>query len=627
MASPSECKYMTHIGLTEVSLVKSLIFNRLRANALIDADGSVDEFYFHVVRVGWSEDNELTKFGVTGDDNPEVMTDMQKFRVLKECTFDFDGHLLPRIVMVHHTENREAAPRDGNVYPPLGSFSQRGLVMDLTTGEILCPGNSQIQFVERLADFEDIALDAIEDPVVQIPIEGATVNVFYEPSLDTVFLGTGRRVMTLRKVFRRGGSLWNFYGRGESGEDGGRSRIHRSVMMALYTGAVTRGDIEAAIPENPSFEEIHTAIVETFFRDTPNVVITGILSGREFVTQSRSMGVEDTSHVAFTLTGLSSRTFDPETGRTHWADTRLGAFTAILSAVSLPVSKFIVSVSPTEYYNSVASPSVLFAEDLILSQTISDNGRRNIFYYKCPASSFRHAVVCGSGEREFDAVRKYFPKHRIRRSPNALTIRERVHQVITLAVAEKDCSFPFMHDIMIGFAARQLGCVIAHEVSHRLASKIPQTEASVWMDVAYPLSYFLGEKSSRTLSCQSNERVCRALLNLYACASPVLGEPIIEAIAEYFYLRYRVASTACLPEEAFNLHVEAYKNSRKDARKDDNRVVTGDTPIEIYKVTQIRKHAEQRGDRRPMAMRYNVARSVARLRITDLFFMRPLVTF
>jgi hypothetical protein len=155
-----EAKYEAIFGAHLYSVIKSHIAVILRKNSF---PVSYEDFVFRVVLTKTTEREEDVELDIVRDgvvdekETEELRVGMQRDMIMGECVVEHDGQCIPRLVFVQYAQDYSIKPEFGNMYAPVSSsFEQRGMVIDLETGEVLCPGISWVKTVDDIQVFEDI---------------------------------------------------------------------------------------------------------------------------------------------------------------------------------------------------------------------------------------------------------------------------------------------------------------------------------------------------------------------------------------------------------------------------------------------------------------------------------------
>lgn len=639
-----DSKHETVFGPHLHSLIKSHILNILRKN---NYSVEYDDFVYKVVRSHWDETSEDTKFGVEDPEtNEEVHLDMQRERILKECTVEFDGENFPRLVAVQYAQDYSRVPASGNMYPPVGNFQQKGMVIDLGSLEILNPGMSWIKNVEDIQTFDDIYTDGHYSSTVQVPVEGATVSVFIDPVDGQIYFATGHRVLSLRKVFLHNrGSRWNFFGKDLQISSGGIFSVGKTARGFNIHGAALECMVNACIDykgidDLPQGDEalldwIEKLIKKEVFMVSENLVLVGLVSGKSFAGQSQTLTEEDLEFTTFTPTSYLLRQFNHQTQQTFWSQDLEMAVTHweeldnIFSSYALNIEKFMIDGLPSDYYSSASSSASIWLtdsnsknigllnrkEDLLLIQEIQENGLRGVYRYTTKQTDFREDVLRGFGQ-ELEEIKAFFPRHRARTNPTPANIHERVQQVITLSIAGKNVYTFQQIDLLGSVGAKAFG----ERVSDETAKLCGKDLFDHWKDIAFPISDFsiqtseLGWKTvPRMLVSPINRSLCNSLTVLYACASESLQDRIVESVARFFHDRALVAATAFLPHHAYTKIENRYFGDFPQA--DDS----GRTPAGIHKLRMLRSLSANTASH--SSRKYKIAGLISKNTALDIAFM------
>jgi len=637
-----EAKYEAVFGAHLYSVIKSRIAVILRKNGFSVA---YEDFVFRVVLTKTSEHEEDVEFDIVSEgvvdeeESAALALGMQRNVVMGECQVEFDGQLIPRLVVVQYAQDRTIVPEVGNLYAPVSSsFEQRGMVMDLESGEVLCPGISWVKTVDDIQVFEDIYSDELHRPRLQIPVEGANVTFFQDPKDGNIYICTGHRVMRIDDIIRFGGSKWNFYGKGFQGESSGvlqfdhGSRyldIHLAAVECIGNAALEVLGVTEIGDKSQIADLLYTSVHKVFFEKSANLVITGILTGKAFAGRSMTLTEEDLEQITFTPTAYLERNFW-ESGRTQWvqeADEKLEKWAAldrVFSSVCLDVTRFEIIVKPSEYYKTY-SPVVWMnhplsnKEDLLIIQHFRENGSRGVYRFRTPETIFRDSVLRGT-PAELEEVKDLFPKHRARSYATPATIRERVHQIITLSIVGKQ-EYAFQSiDVLGSLGAKIFGGYVRTAVSSLVSSSLLEH----WMDIAFPVSDFAIKTSEldkvnipRMLNSPVNRKVCNGLSVLYACASDCIRPKIIEATADFFASRVRVAAVAFLPASAFSKAESEYMKTHPAKE--------GHLPVGVHKLRNLRTFPDTPAS--AAQRKYKLAGRLTRNTVLDIQFMDSVASF
>lgn len=653
-----ESKYETVLGVHSYSLVKSLISNILQNNGY---EVSYGDFVFKVVRSLWNEETENTKFGIVDsegvldeEETKVIALEMQKERVNRECVFEYGGQMIPRIVSVQYAFDYTNPPTSGNMYSPVSPhFGQRGMVINLETKEVLCPGMSWISVVDDLDTFDEIYKDVMHRPYLQIPVEGANVNIFRDNADGKLYIGTGHNVMTFEKILYGGGSVWNFYGKDFGSSSGGVIRfehskrnfdIHLAALECVANVAleylVSLGRTDISSNQTNATEFVTKIVNEAIFDKNPNLVINGILTGMSFAGRSKTLSEEDLEFVTFTPTAYLERSFSSEHGKTIWdqeGDERLDLWSSLdrmFSKFSLDINKFSFDrgMIPSDYYvvnkrdnvwstltNDDFLDLISDKEDLLLIQFVRENGSRGMFRYKTPQTEFRDDVLRGVGA-ELEEIKRFFPKCRSRNYATPNTIRERVHQIITLTIAGQNRYTFQTIDVLGSRGSKDLGDQIKMALSQILSEEMNRH----WSDIAFPISDFYIETQDlertsvpRKLSSPVNRAVCNSIAVLYACASEVLRPVIVKTIAQFFASRASIAALSFLPEHAYKKIESRFMESVRETFPSD-RLHAG-----VHKLRQLRENSSKTPNN--ASRKYKIAGLLSKKTALDIMFMSAVV--
>lgn len=641
-------KHENVLGSHVHSLIKSIVLNILRNNEYVV---EYDDFVYKVIRARSEEEVSDMKFGVCDEkENELVQLEMQRERILRECVVDANGEKIPRLVGIQYSQDYSKQPVYGNMYPPVGNFRQKGMVIDLETEEILNAGMSWVNVVNDIQVMDDLVKDEYHRPMVELPIEGATVSVFYNANDDNIYFCTGHRALTIKKIFLHNrGSQWNFYGRGSEIYSGGVFSIGQSsknfnIHAAALECVANSAFFQASIEELPETEMELLAMIEStvkkvFFSDYPNLVISGIVSGKSFAGQSRTMSKKDLEFTTFTPTSFLLRHYNPETRKTTWVQEpdELEHVWNWLSIQFCPFAldgnKFRIDVLPSEYYSMVSDSSLIWAtdanredlrliggfEDILVVEEIRSNGSRGVYRYCSEQTEFRENVLRGV-EEELEEIRTFFPKHRARANPTPANIHERVHQVITLSIAGKSRYSFQMIDVLGSEGAKRFGELVSDEVEKLCGKQL----FDHWADIAFPLSDFSIQTSEvgirkvpRMLSSPTNRNLCNSLAVLFACASEALQDQIVHTVAEYFQLRATVASTAFLPHHAYAKIENRYFGEFPQV--DSN----GRIPTGVHKLRMLRSNSASAVSN--SSRKYKIAGLISKNTVLDVIFMSSVI--
>jgi hypothetical protein len=628
--------------------VLSRIYNVLLNNGLLDPSDTYESFEYKVIRANWTPEDEAMKFEVLTDAENNILPESEEERnrvyqhlLSKEC---FKGDI-PRLVLVNYAEKRDAKLSPGNnQYPPLKNFSQKGMVINLETQEVLCPGTTWMSTVTRPEEARTLAADTIVGFRVQRPIEGASVSMFYYPEGKEIFIGTNKRVLKISKIISGGGSRWNFYGSGavenSSGlfplisEDQLRFDIHRGALSVFLNIALDHLGISGFECDDPA-EFVTKVLHDVFFAGNENLVYNGILSGRPFASQSKTMDDSDYEDLTFTLNSVAKRTFQTESHSTIWEEAVYKTVNGVvypsevceslaesLDKFSLNISKFEVDPDSLFSKNGVNlwnAPELEDSEDVLFINDISPNGQRGIIRYQAPETRFREYVIRGGSEGEFHEIAEFFPRHRNRKFPTPANIRERVQQVITLST-QGSGYYAFQHVPVLGTPGSRILKSLVSERMKELMNEKLFAASRHWEDIAYPLSQFdlaPGQESTnhRFFQSEKNRKVCNGLAVLYACVSNGLKNVVVDEIARYFISRMLVAMTAFLPTHALNSMESSFLHHI--SFEGDN------LPIGVHKIRLIRPEPTLNNSQR----KYRIAHSISHLTYLDIHFAMGFLNF
>lgn len=626
---------------------QTLIFDILASNGFLHQSDTVDCFEYKVIRLNWSQEDETFKFvalvDAEGNELPESEEAHEQYRqhlLAKEC---FKPEV-PRLVLVNYAENREAplSPAN-NMYPPIGYFSQRGMVINLEKREVLYPGSSWINLIVNPMDLVVLGSDTWLGSHIQRPIEGATVSMFYHPEGDEIFLGTNRRVLKLSKIISGGGSRWNFYGSGAvetenensivplSSPDQLKFDIHRGALHILVDIAMEHMGIANfhCYTEDQIIEFTKMCLKTTFFPPgKENLVYGGIVSGKPFANQSQTMHVEDYDTLSFTLNSLAERTFSPETMLTTWVDVMSSnkELVALFKGHSLDISKFeteVADVLKMDVGNNEWNCKQLHpSEDALVIYDMQTNGHRRIVKYQAEESRFREYVIRGGSEEELAEIKAFFPRHRNRKFPTPSNIRERVQQIITLANHGKN-DYAFLGVDVLGTpGSQQFGQKIADRTVELMDPSLFELSYH-WKDIAYPISEFNlptvplpNTTSHKMFRNERNRRVCNGLAVLYASVSDGLKWVVVDEVARYFVARMMIASVAFLPAKVFQTMVRSFVSASGFQGEG--------SPIGVHKMTtRVIPDPNLTNSQR----KYRIADNVSKLSFLDVNFIMGFINY
>lgn len=625
---------------------QALIFDILASNGFLQQSDTVDCFEYKVIRLTWSQEDEKFKFvalvDTEGNELPESEEAREQYRqhlLAKEC-FRAD---VPRLVLVNYAENRDAqlSPAN-NMYPPIGNFSQRGMVINLEKREILYAGSSWINLIVNPLDLVVLGSDTWLGSHIQRPIEGATVSMFYYPEGDEIFIGTNRRVLKLSKIISGGGSRWNFYGHGAvesenensivplSSNDQLKFDIHRGALHILVDIAMEEmGFANFHCDTEEQIIEFTKMCLKTVFfpPGKQNLVYSGIVSGKPFANQSQTMQAEDYNTLSFTLNSLVERTFNPESLTTTWNDAMRSNkdLVNLFKEYSLDISKFEIEVADVLKSdvgnNEWNCPHLHPSEDALVIYDMQTNGHRRIVKYQAPESRFREFVIRGGSEEELSEIKAFFPRHRNRKFPTPSNIRERVQQVITLANHGKT-EYAFQSVDVLGTPGSvKFGQSIKERMIELMDPSLFEL-AYHWNDVAYSISEFSLSNSAANPSCQKmfrserNRRVWNGLAVLYASVSDGLKWVVVDEVARYFIARMMIASVAFLPSKVFQTMVRSFVSATGFQGEG--------LPIGVHKMTtRVIPDPNLTNSQR----KYKIADNVSKLSFLDVNFIMGFINY
>lgn len=629
-----EHQYMQTIGEPLFVDFKKAIAEQLVLNKFM-RDPVTEFFNVKIIKTRWCPDDDLTKF----EEPASEVQNMKEYRLMKEFT------PAPRLILVEFRENRDSNPIIGNIFPPMGDFQQRGLVMDISSGEILHPG---VTFIENAdpSDIELIASDPFFKPTLQKPIEGANVTFFLDKTDNSVYISTNRRALKFSKVFHLKGSKWNFYGKSSEEENhdsfsmmNREFNIHGMAMEVLINAVINHVDHE--IPSNVSSlcNHLENLVRSVIFGTDPNIVISGIISYKSFASQSKTIDKEDQMRITFTPTLVARRSYNNETTVTSWEQIQnTNIADVIFGDYSLPLDKFIINCSVAEYCAQIEAqhpatdPLLLPIEDLILTLEMEPNGRRRILRTISNQTRFRERVINGSDPEEKNYITSLFPKHRNRNFTNPLNIKERVHQIYSLVtkITERSFAFDILNLIGSDYAVN-----LANSISTHMLLKI-STDDNLsniykhWVDIAFPIADFWGEsnvdnynpnrnETSRIMKDPTNQRLCNAFTILYACASDTLRSAIVDAISEIWIWRLQVAYLGFLPERAYqNLERVFFSN-----KPDSGNTLMEKLPISVHKMRILRNTSSLNNPSNGVR-KYRLAGMISKSSFLDISFMHAI---
>jgi hypothetical protein len=629
--------------------VLSLIYNVLLNNGMLDPSDTYESFNYKVIRANWTPEDEHLKFECLVDAENNVLPEseeeiqrVQEHLLSKECFTTG----IPRLVLVNYAEDQTVKLSPGNnQYPPLNYFSQKGMVIDLETSEVLCPGTTWMSTVTDYKEIKVLATDSLIGVRVQRPIEGASVSMFYYPAGKEIFIGTNKRVLKVSKIIAGGGSRWNFYGSGAvennssmfalTSPDQLKFDIHRGALSMFLNVALDHLGIAGFECKSNIVEFVTKVLYDVFFAGNENLVYGGILSGRPFANQSKTMEDSDYDDLTLTLNSVSQRTFQPQTETTLWDEEVYETVDGVVyrsevcKSLSQSLNKFSLDLSKFEVdpqalvrgssLNPWETPELSDSEDVLFIYDLSHNGQRQIVRYQSPESKFRDFVIRGGSDEEFDEICDFFPRHRNRKFPTPSNIRERVQQVITLST-QGTGHYAFQHVDVLGTAGASELQELVRARMHNLMDARLLDASRHWEDVAYPLSQFSmkpGQQAHthRYFRSEKNRKVCNGLAVLYACVSEGLKKVVVDEIARYFISRMLIAMTAFLPLRALGSMENSFIHTSG---------FTGENlPIGVHKIRMICPEPSLSNSQR----KYRIAESVANLTYLDIRFAMGFVNF
>lgn len=633
------------------SKISKILVNNGFVKDFINVQSSFD---YKVIRGKWTPEDDQFKFSHLTDavnDTPleESETERNEYKNHLLNKENISGTHIPRIVLVNYVEDEGYVPdyfTANNVKPPVGDFDQKGMVINLETEEVLNVGNSWINTLRNREDLEalKVNIEVNNNGVVQKPIEGASVSIFYSPSIDEIFIGTNKRVLKISKILLGGGSRWNFYGVGAT-EDNYMSTkfdIHRSVLMILMDIAMQQMSMTSFKSETDTeYASFVNMIVKSVFfpEGNENVVYSGILSGKPFAGQSRSMTDEDYDSVSLTVNNISRRVFNKDTMKTIWKNTTSDrGLYKLFEEYSLDMNKFkeeAVNGVSNDNWNCFLSDS---DEDILIIEDMEYNGKRRITKYQPMHSIFRDMIIRGGSDEELKTIQQLIPLHRNRKFVTAANIRERVQQVVSLCT-RTTTKFTFDSIYVLGSEGsinmyRALKTRISDLVDDSLGNMIHN-----WEDVAYPLSRFLiNDPASKKevliqhgieenlhykiLDNPVNDRLCNALAVLYASVSQGLKEVVIDEISRYFVSRAYISMAAFLPENVQTVMERSYIQAIQDDPYYSN-YKNNALPIGVHKLRKITPFRNMK----PSQRKYKIGELVTELSYPDIKFIMNYVNY
>lgn len=572
----------------------------------------------------------------------EMRVEMKQWKVARE--FNRAGGL-PKIVMVEFEENRDQ-PIIGNMYPPSGEFSQRGMILNLDSGEVLNPGVSFINNVDE-DTFISVSSDPTNDPVVQKPIEGASVSLFMDMADDTVYIATNRLCLKFSRVLDSKGSRWNFYGSttDEPQSDAfinsksRNSNIHAMALDVFVRIAMEKNDVDfSSCTDLPT--TLENLIKKTFFETKPRLFVNGIVSYKSFASQSRTINEDDQMDITFTPSALCTRFFSSDSPATTWEMVHDQEVWDMLEAFSLDRSKFELESTPSEHIVKIIKENpdtdflLLPVEDYLMVCSPERNGRRRMFRCMSKQSMFRHSVIFGNAV-EHERVRELIPKHRNRKFAEPVNIRERVQQIVSLVTksagsADKGYSFDTVQVLGTKEAIALGGRINLTLAFSNINNGHYSETLSHWRDIAFPLGeYRVGREETRETDLsgycvdaqerrrmfinKTDRRLCNAFALLYICCSETLRTPLVNAISEIYVWRLKTAYLAFLPQRAYEEYERSYikENPSLDAEK---------LPVAVHKMRCLRQGIPVNFNH--SARKYKIADMVSHSSYMDLSFTK-----
>jgi hypothetical protein len=566
----------------------------------------------------------------------EMRIQMKQWKIDREYVREAK---LPKIVMVEFQENRDQ-PIIGNMYPPAGEFSQRGMVLNLDSGEVLNPGVSFINNVDE-ETFLTISSDPALDSVVQKPIEGASVTLFMDEGI--VYISTNRLCLKFSRVLDMKGSRWNFYGSSSEethsdtiiADKSRNSNIHAMALDVFVRIAMEKNDVDlGSCTDLPN--TLENLVKKTFFESNPRLLVNGIVSYRSFASQSRSMCEEDQMDITFTPSAICTRFFSEGSPVTAWEMVHEEELWDLFETFALDRSKFEIDCTPSEHIrraiesNPGVNPLLLPIEDFLMVCAPERNGRRKMFRCMSQQSVFRHSVIFGS-PAEHERIRELIPKHRNRKFAEPVNIRERVHQIVSLVTkSTQDYSFDSIQ-VLGSKEAIALGRGINLALAFANINNDHYSETLAhWRDIAFPIGeYWVRSEETREQDLsgycadsqerrrmfinRTDRRLCNALALLYTCCSETLRTPLVNAVSEIYVWRLKTAYLAFLPPRVFEEFENRYIK--------ENPLLTSDKlPVAIHKMRCLRQGIPPNLSH--SARKYKIADMVSHSSFMDLSFTK-----
>lgn len=582
-----------------------------------------------------------SKMEIMQEVTDEMRTDMKQWKIDREFVRETK---LPKIVMVRFEENRDH-PIIGNMYPPAGEFSQRGMVLNLDSGEVL---NSGVSFINNVDEetFLSLSSDPSLDAVVQKPIEGASVNLFMDPSDETVYISTNCLCLKFSRVLDMKGSRWNFYGSSTEESqttdaiitDKSRdSNIHAMALDVFVRIAMEKNDVNlGSCTDLP--KTLESLVKKTFFETTPRLFVNGIVSYKSFASQSRTLIEGDQTEITFTPSSLCTRFFSDASPVTTWETVHDQEMWELFETFALDQSKFKIDCTPSEHLKKVmeqnpnVDPLLLPIEDFLMVCSPERNGRRRMFRFMSQQSIFRHSVIFGNS-LEHERVKELIPKHRNRKFAEPLNIRERVQQIVSL-VTKSSSEHGYSFD-GVNVLGSEDSIALSKRINLALAfaninnSHYSETLAH-WRDVAFPLGeyYVRGEETrEKDLSkyCTDSQerrrmfinkidrRLCNAFALLYACCSETLRTPLVNAVSEIYIWRLKTAYLAFLPQRAYEEYERHYMSENPSLSSEK-------LPVAVHKMRCMRQAVPINFNH--SARKYKIADMISHSSFMDLSFTK-----
>lgn len=637
--------YYHYMSSTPVTPQSSIMLSARVSQILSANEYPTTGFRVNVVQTIDSEFDGIhevvdSKMEVIQEPTDEMRVEMKQWKVDREYVRQTK---LPKIVMVDFQENRDQ-PIIGNMYPPAGEFAQRGMVLNLDSGEVLNPGVSFINNVDE-ETFLTISSDPALDSIVQKPIEGASVNLFMDEGI--VYISTNRLCLKFSRVLDMKGSRWNFYG--SSSEDTHsetiitdkhrNSNIHAMALDVFVRIAMERNDVDfSSCTDLP--RTLENLVKETFFKDTPRLLVNGIVSFKSFASQSRTLNEDDQMEITFTPSSLCVRSYSENSPATIWEQVHDQELWDLFGTFSLDHSKFELDCTPSEYLerateqNPHVHPLLLPIEDFLMVCAPERNGRRRMFRCMSKQSAFRHSVIFGNSV-EHERVRELIPKHRNRKFAEPVNIRERVQQIVSLVTKTSgtvDHGYSFDSVQVLGSKESialgrgiNLTLAFANINNDHYSETLPH-----WRDIAFPLGeYWVRSEATREIDLSGycadsqerrrmftntiNRRLCNAFALLYTCCSETLRTPLVNAISEIYVWRLKTAYLAFLPQRAYEEYEKHYIEENPSLSSDK-------LPVAVHKMRCLRQGIPINFNN--SARKYKIADMVSHSSFMDLSFTK-----